>query len=140
MYPTVKLFSNTKNDIFNFLRSFYSSFSGVKASKSQNINSDYNFTFNASNDDEISGYEQEYSKQNHKKGDLNSDSIEPEILEWKKEYQNPIEIADILGTFIENDDKFDIVMWISLDKGAYIKITPNNADSIIRYLYERYPY
>ena len=140
MYPTVKLFSNTKNDIFNFLRSFYSSFSSVKASKSQNINSDYNFTFKASNDDEISGYEQEYSKQNHKKGDLNSVSIEPEILEWKKEYQNPIEIADILGTFIENDDKFDIVMWISLDKGAYIKITPNNADSIIRYLYERYPY
>ena len=61
-------------------------------------------------------------------------------LSGKKEYQNPIEIADILGTFIENDDKFDIVMWISLDKGAYIKITPNNADSIIRYLYERYPY
>ena len=139
MYPTVKLFSNTKNDIFNFLRSFYSSFSSIKASKSQNnINSDYNFTLQTSNDNEILGYEQEY--QNHKKDDLNSDSIEPEILEWKKEYQNPIEIADILGTFIENDDKFDIVMWISLDKGAYIKITPNNADSIIRYLYERYPY
>ena len=139
MYPTVKLFSNTKNDIFNFLRSFYSSFSSIKAFKSQNnINSDYNFTFQTSNDNEILGYEQEY--QNHKKGDLNSDSIEPEILEWKKEYKNPIESADILGTFIENDDKFDIVMWISLDKGAYIKITPNNADSIIRYLYERYPY
>lgn len=61
-------------------------------------------------------------------------------LEWEKEYDNPIEIATILGVFADNIDDFDIVMWISLDKGYYIKITPNNADSIIRYLYERYPY
>lgn len=61
-------------------------------------------------------------------------------LEWEKEFINPIEIATILGVFADNIDKFNIVMWISLDKGAYIKITPNNADKIIRYLFERYPY
>ena len=61
-------------------------------------------------------------------------------LEWEKEFVNPIEIATILGVFADNIDDFDIVMWISLDKGAYIKITPNNADNIIRYLFERYPY
>lgn len=61
-------------------------------------------------------------------------------LEWQKEYQNPIDVATVLGVFADNMEDFDIVMWISLDKGYYIKITPNNADSIIRYLYERYPY
>ena len=39
-----------------------------------------------------------------------------------------------------NMDKYEMAMWLCLDKGYYIKITPNNADSIIRYLYERFPY
>lgn len=61
-------------------------------------------------------------------------------LEWKKDFLNPIEITDIIGVFIENNDKFDINMWVSLDKGIFVNITDFNADKIIRYLYERYPY
>lgn len=61
-------------------------------------------------------------------------------LEWEKAYQNPIEIADIIGTFIDNNDKYKINMWISLDKDLLINVTDHNADKIIRYLFERYPY
>ena len=61
-------------------------------------------------------------------------------LKWEKVYENPIEIADIIGSFIENNDKFKINLWISLDEGTFINVTENNADKIIRYLYERYPY
>lgn len=60
-------------------------------------------------------------------------------LEWKQNYDNPIEIASIIGVFIENNDKFNINMWISLDEGIFINVTEENADKIIRYLYERYP-
>lgn len=62
------------------------------------------------------------------------------ILEWKKEFENPIEIADIIGVFIDNNEKFKINMWISLDKGFFLNVTEHNADQIIRYLFERYPY
>lgn len=62
------------------------------------------------------------------------------VLEWKKEYQNPIEIADIIGVFIDNNESYDITMWISLDKDFFINVTDYNADQIIRYLFERYPY
>ena len=62
------------------------------------------------------------------------------ILEWKKEFKNPIEIADIIGVFIDNKEDYDINMWISLDKDFFINVTDNNADQIIRYLFERYPY
>ncbi len=62
------------------------------------------------------------------------------LLEWKKEYKNPIEISDIIGVFIDNNEKYDINMWISLDKDFFINVTDNNADQIIRYLFERYPY
>ncbi len=61
-------------------------------------------------------------------------------LKWEKNYENPIEIADIIGVFIDNDDKFNINMWVSLDQNAFINVTPSNSDKIIRYLFERYPY
>ena len=60
-------------------------------------------------------------------------------LEWEKDYDNPIEIASIIGAFIDNNDKFSINMWTSLDEGIFINVTESNADNIIRYLYERYP-
>ena len=31
-------------------------------------------------------------------------------------------------------------MWVSLDKGVFINVTEENADNLIKYLYERYPY
>ena len=61
-------------------------------------------------------------------------------LKWEKEYANPIEIAEIIGTFIDNSDKFQLNMWICIDKNVYINITPDNVNSVIKYLYERFPY
>ena len=62
------------------------------------------------------------------------------LLEWEKKYQNPVEITEIIGTFIDNNDKFSIKMWISLDLGVFININDNNANEIIKYIYERFPY
>ena len=62
------------------------------------------------------------------------------LLEWEKKYQNPVEITEIIGTFIDNNDKYSINMWISLDKGIFINVTDNNVDKIIKYIYERYPW
>lgn len=59
---------------------------------------------------------------------------------WEKNYNNPIEIAEIIGAYIDNNEDFDISMWISLDEGMLVKITNQNADEIIKYLYERFPY
>lgn len=73
--------------------------------------------------------------------DFNKEDInDKNTLEWTKEIQNPIEIADIIGVFMDNNDKYDINMWISLDKDFSINVTDNNVDQIIRYLFERYPY
>ena len=71
---------------------------------------------------------------------FNNINVDNNLLEWKKEFENPIEIADIIGVFIDNNDKYKINMWISLDKGFFLNVTEHNADQIIRYLFERYPY
>ena len=61
-------------------------------------------------------------------------------VKWAKKFDNPIEIADIIGVFIDNKEKFEINMWISLDEGTFINVTENNVNQIIKYLYERFPY
>lgn len=59
---------------------------------------------------------------------------------WKKEFDNPIEISEYIAVFTDNINIFDIKMWISLDKNVFIKISPSNSNTIIKYLFERYPY
>ena len=78
-----------------------------------------------------------YSKKNKEiyrfLNSYNKKEIENEdILEWKKEFKNPIELADIIGVFIDNNNIFDINMWVSLDKDFFINVTDNNAYQIIR--------
>ena len=70
-----------------------------------------------------------------KKND-NNDSL----LEWEKYFENPIEMADIIGVFIDNVDDYNINMWVCLDKDILINVTKNNVDELIKYLYERFPY
>lgn len=65
--------------------------------------------------------------------------LENELI-WSKEFPNPIEMAEIIGTFVENMEDFQINMWVSLDKDVFINITKSNANEFIKYLYERYPY
>lgn len=61
-------------------------------------------------------------------------------LKWEKDFNNPIEMAEIIGAFIDNKDKYNVNMWISLDKDIFINVTEHNVDQIIKYLYERFPY
>ena len=62
------------------------------------------------------------------------------LLEWEKSFENPIEMSDIIGVFIDNIDDFKINMWACLDKDVLINVTENNVDDLICYLYERFPY
>lgn len=59
---------------------------------------------------------------------------------WEKQYANPIELAEIVGVFLDNIEDFFIHMWICLDKNVYININEQNGNEIIKYLYERFPY
>lgn len=66
--------------------------------------------------------------------------IEDSLKEWQKDYPNPIEIVDIIGAYVENIEDFNLSMWVSLDDGVFIKVSEDNGDELIRYLYERFPY
>lgn len=61
-------------------------------------------------------------------------------MSWQKIFTNPIEMSEIIAAFVDNIETFEITMWISLDEDVFIKITSSNAENVIKYLFERYPY
>lgn len=61
-------------------------------------------------------------------------------LKYETNYQNPIEMIELISTAIDNSDKFKLGIWISIDKDVFINVSEKNLDKIIRYLFERYPY
>ena len=65
----------------------------------------------------------------------------PDKNYWQKNFDNPIEIADITAAFIDNIEKYcSCNLWISLDTNVFINITTSNYNNFIKYLFERYPY
>ena len=63
-----------------------------------------------------------------------------DAMSWQKIFTNPVEISEIIAAFVDNIETFEITMWISLDEDVFIKITSSNAENVIKYLFERYPY
>ena len=61
-------------------------------------------------------------------------------LFWKKEFDNPTEIVGLIGIFIDNKEKINANMWVSLDKDVFICVNDNNSNNLIKYIYERFPY
>ena len=64
----------------------------------------------------------------------------PNDLKYNISFENPVEMTDLIAAYAENNHKFKMNMWISLDKGVYINVTEYNVDRLIRYIYERFPY
>ena len=82
-----------------------------------------------------------------KKGEVNrflsnfyNHDLKLEENNWEKKFSNPIEIAELIGVYIDNYEDYDITFWFSLDAGIVVKVDKFNANEIIKYLYERFPY
>ena len=81
-------------------------------------------------ENEIKKFLEHYYSKNF---ELNND------LFYNKEFENPIDMIEIVSCLIDNNDKYSIAPWINLDDDVYIFITNNNLNNIIKYLLERYP-
>ena len=69
-----------------------------------------------------------------------NDSSNLKEHKFEKEFQNPIDMIEVISTIVDNNDKYKIGIWISIDKNIFINITEQNINKIIKYLFERYPY
>ena len=63
-----------------------------------------------------------------------------ENLKFEAEFENPVDMIELISTLIDNNEKFNIGIWISIDPDLYINRTEQNLDKVIKYIFERYPY
>ncbi len=80
-----------------------------------------------------------YLKKEPFENDSNN-NVNLDTLEWQKNFENPVEITDIIGVFIDNSDDYKINMWVCLDEDILVNVTKNNVNELIRYIFERFPY
>lgn len=59
---------------------------------------------------------------------------------YKLSFSNPLDMCNIVSAIIDNNDIYNISIWINLDDDLYFKVTQNNLNDFIKYLYERFPY
>ena len=59
---------------------------------------------------------------------------------YKLSFSNPLDMCNIVSAIIDNNDIYNISIWINLDDDLYFKVTQNNLNDFIKYLYERLPY
>lgn len=69
----------------------------------------------------------------------NTDFNDIKEPKFEKTFDSPIDMIDIISTIVDNNDKYNIGIWISFDKNIFINITNQNLDKVIKYLFERYP-
>lgn len=69
-----------------------------------------------------------------------NDNIQIKELNYETSFDNPVDMIEIISTLVDNNEKYPIGIWISIDSNIFIRITDLNLNKIIRYLFERYPY
>lgn len=141
MESTVRLYSSKIGEIFKFLNSFFYNYEENTKIESYENSENFNSPKAFSGSKSLTKDKQDsYSNNNFNKSKNKLTNVNKRTLEWEINFLNPLEIADIIGALIENNDKFNINMWVSIDEGLFINVTDYNADEIIRYLYERFPW
>ena len=90
----------------------------------------------ASKPNEIAGYLNKYFQTL----DIPKAMDKPDLLEWQASYSNPWDLVDFVSYHQDQEDDFEVGLWICLDPSLYIQVTKENSDEIIRYIYERFPY
>jgi hypothetical protein len=65
-------------------------------------------------------------------------SMDEDVEQWMYVYNKPIDAVDIISAVIDNNDRYEINVYIQVDKGDIHSVTLENHNDIIRsivYLY-----
>ena len=98
----------------------------------------YSVKIYSQHEGEIEKFLELFYSSNSKKSKKNFE-LENKLF-WKKDFDNPVEMIEIISTFIDNKEKFNANIWTSIDPDVFICVTQNNINNIIKYIYERFPY
>ncbi len=51
---------------------------------------------------------------------------------WIRNFFNPMDSIDMISALIDNDDSYDVILYIHMDNGYLHRITKHNCDDVIK--------
>ncbi len=64
--------------------------------------------------------------------------LDNDVIEWINFYNKPLEAIDLMTAVIDNSDKYDIQILVSMDAGLFLEVTYNNINDIVKFMLFRF--
>lgn len=65
-------------------------------------------------------------------------SVDDDVCEWMYTYTSPLDAVDVISAIYDNYENHSIEAWVSIDSGFFVKITKDNGNDLIRYMFQRF--
>lgn len=59
-----------------------------------------------------------------------------DVMEWIYVYNNTVDAVNIIECFIDNDEKFDVSLWVKIDGEELVRVKKCNIKSIIEKIHK----
>lgn len=70
---------------------------------------------------------------------LQKDSkLDDDVVEWVNIYNKPLDAIDVITAVIDNREKYNIQLLLSLDAGVLIEVDQKNVNDLIKYMLYRF--
>ncbi len=64
--------------------------------------------------------------------------VDNDVVEWVNIYHKPLEAIDIITAVVDNREKYDIQIYISMDAGLVVEVSQKNVDDLIKFMLYRF--
>lgn len=64
--------------------------------------------------------------------------LDEDVVEWIGIYNKPLEAIDMMTAVIDNTEKYDIRLRVSMDAGLLVDVSQNNINDIIKFMFYRF--
>lgn len=64
--------------------------------------------------------------------------IDNDVIEWVNVYTKPLDAIDLITAVIDNSERFNIRLLISLDAGILVDVNESNLNDLVKYMVYRF--
>lgn len=64
--------------------------------------------------------------------------VDCSLRRWVKDFCRPLDSVDIICALMDNNDKYDVAMYLHMENGYLHRITNSNYEDVVKGLFEMY--
>lgn len=64
--------------------------------------------------------------------------LDNDVIEWISIFNKPLEAIDMMTAILDNRERYNIMLRISMDEGLFIDVNQDNIEDLIKYMFIRF--